>query len=77
MPVGVYGFESRINVRCYCRKISKRKRIMITFIILNIVLPMAIDIISAWIYDSIKEKMRYQNAVSPTQEAASERLLPF
>lgn len=50
---------------------------MITFIILNIIQPIAIGIVSAWIYDSIKEKMRYQNAVSPTQEVAFGQLLPF
>ena len=50
---------------------------MITFIVLNIVLPIVTGIVSAWIYDSIKEQMRYQTAVSPTQEAASGRLLPF
>lgn len=50
---------------------------MITFIVLNIVLPLAMGVLSAWIYDSIKEKKRYQNVVSLTQEAAPGRLLPL
>lgn len=50
---------------------------MITFILLYLILPITINVISNWIYDSIKEKMCYQNAVSPTQEAAFGRLLPF
>lgn len=48
-----------------------------TFILLYIILPIAINVISNKIYDSIKEKMRYQNAVSPTQEATPGRLLPL
>lgn len=48
-----------------------------TFILLYIILPIAINVISNKIYDSIKEKMRYQNAVSPTQEAAPGWLLPL
>lgn len=50
---------------------------MNTFILLYVILPIAINVISNWIYDSIKEKMRYQNAVSPTQEVAYGQLLPL
>lgn len=49
---------------------------MIDFII-NTIIQNAILIAFTWIYDSIKEKKRYQNAVSETQEAAFWRLLPF
>lgn len=35
---------------------------MISFIFFNLILAICINIFSAWLYDSIKEK-RYQNAI--------------
>lgn len=35
---------------------------MITYILINVILPLLLGILSSWIYDSIKEK-RYQNAI--------------
>lgn len=36
--------------------------ILFLFMILNLILPICVNVLSAWIYDSIKEK-RYQNAI--------------
>lgn len=35
---------------------------MMTYIFINVILPLLLGILSSWIYDSIKEK-RYQNAI--------------
>lgn len=46
---------------------------MITYILINVILPLLLGILSSWIYDSIKEK-RYQNAILLIIESREMRL---
>ena len=46
---------------------------MISFIIINLILPILLGILSSWVYDSIKD-MRYQNAILLIMESREVRL---
>lgn len=50
-----------------------KESIMITYILINVILPLLLGILSSWIYDSIKEK-RYQNAILLIIESREMRL---
>ena len=49
---------------------------MISFIIINLILPILLVILSSWVYDSIKD-MRYQNAILLIMESREVRLSYF
>lgn len=49
---------------------------MISFIIINLILPILLGILSSWVYDSIKD-MRYQNAILLIMESREVRLSYF